>query len=49
MIEQNPAQVQQLREGKTAVLQYLVGQLMKLSRGKANPKLAIQMFQEKLK
>ena len=38
-----------IKEGKTAVLQYLVGQLMKLSRGKANPKLAIQMFQEKLK
>ena len=49
VIEQNPVQVQQFREGKTAVLQYLVGQLMKLSRGKANPKLAIQMFQEKLK
>ena len=49
VIAANPAQVQQFREGKTAVLQYLVGQLMKLSRGKANPKLAIQMFQEKLK
>ena len=49
VIAANPAQVQQFKEGKTAVLQYLVGQLMKLSRGKANPKLAIQMFQEKLK
>lgn len=49
VIAANPAQVQQYRDGKTAVLQYLVGQLMKLSRGKANPKMAIPLFQQKLK
>lgn len=49
VIAANPVQVQQYRDGKTAVLQYLVGQLMKLSRGKANPKMAIPLFQQKLK
>ncbi len=48
VIEQNPAQVEQYRNGKTAVIQFLVGQLMKLSRGKANPKLAISMIQKEI-
>lgn len=48
VIEANPAQVQQYREGKTNVLQYLVGQLMKVSRGKANPQMAIKLFKDQL-
>ncbi len=40
VIAENPAQVQQFRGGKQAVLGFLVGQLMKKSKGKANPKLA---------
>ena len=49
VIAANPAQVQQFRDGKTAVLQYLVGQVMKASRGKANPQAAIRLLTEKLK
>lgn len=40
VIAENPTQVQQFRDGKQAVLGFLVGQLMKKSKGKANPKLA---------
>lgn len=47
-IEQNPAQVEQYRSGKGAVLQYFVGQVMKLSRGKANPQIVVGMIKEKL-
>ena len=49
VIAANPAQVQQFRDGKTAVLQYLVGQVMKASRGKVNPQAAIKLLTEKLK
>ncbi|MBR3708587.1 MAG: Asp-tRNA(Asn)/Glu-tRNA(Gln) amidotransferase GatCAB subunit B, partial [Lentisphaeria bacterium] len=48
VIQANPAQVEQYKAGKTAVLQFFVGQLMKQSRGKANPQTAIKLFQEKL-
>jgi len=49
VIESSPAQVQQFRGGKESVLQYFVGQLMKLSRGKANPQMAAKLFRERLK
>ena len=48
VIAANPAQVQQFKEGKTAVLQFLVGQVMKASRGKANPQMVLKMLKEKL-
>jgi aspartyl-tRNA(Asn)/glutamyl-tRNA(Gln) amidotransferase subunit B len=41
----NPKQVEQYRGGKTATLGWLVGQVMKATRGQANP----QMVQELLK
>ncbi len=48
VISGNPAQVEQYRGGKTAVLQYLVGQVMKMSRGKANPQLAMKLLKDRL-
>ncbi len=48
VIAANPSQVQQFKEGKTAVMQFLVGQVMKMSRGKANPQMALQLLNEKL-
>ncbi len=48
VIAANPAQVQQYREGKSAVIEYLVGQVMKASRGKANPQMVLKMLMEKL-
>ena len=49
IIANNPEQVEQFREGKEQVLSYLVGQAMKLSRGKANPAQVNQVLREKLK
>jgi aspartyl-tRNA(Asn)/glutamyl-tRNA(Gln) amidotransferase subunit B len=37
VLEQNPKQVEQYKSGKTTVLGFLVGQVMKASRGQANP------------
>jgi aspartyl-tRNA(Asn)/glutamyl-tRNA(Gln) amidotransferase subunit B len=49
VIANNPEQVEQFKEGKEQVLSYLVGQAMKLSRGKANPSQVNQILREKLK
>ena len=49
VIAENAAQAQQLRDGKQQVLGYLVGQAMKLSRGKANPAQVNQLLRDKLK
>src|ERR1019366_6509414 len=45
IIVANPKQVEQYRSGKTATLGWFVGQVMKATRGQANP----QMLQELLK
>ena len=47
-IAANPAQVEQYRAGNAKVLQFLVGQVMKVSRGKANPQSVIALLKEKL-
>ena len=47
-IAANPAQVEQFKAGNPKVLQFLVGQVMKLSRGKANPKLVSEILNKKL-
>ena len=44
----NEKQVAEYKAGNPKVLQYLVGQVMKLSRGKANPQLVSQELQKKL-
>ncbi|BCO10718.1 aspartyl/glutamyl-tRNA(Asn/Gln) amidotransferase subunit B [Desulfolithobacter dissulfuricans] len=48
IIEANPAQAQQFREGKTKVIGFFVGQLMKKTKGQANPQLANKLFQQEL-
>ncbi|MDW8348534.1 MAG: Asp-tRNA(Asn)/Glu-tRNA(Gln) amidotransferase subunit GatB [Bacteroidia bacterium] len=48
IIQKFPNQVQEYKKGKTGVLGFLVGQVMKASGGKANPKLVNQMMQEAL-
>jgi aspartyl-tRNA(Asn)/glutamyl-tRNA(Gln) amidotransferase subunit B len=44
----NPKQVEQYRSGKTTVAGFLVGQVMKASRGQANPQVVNQILQRKL-
>jgi aspartyl-tRNA(Asn)/glutamyl-tRNA(Gln) amidotransferase subunit B len=48
-IEANPGPADDYRNGKEAALNFLKGQVMKLSRGKANPALVGEMLQKKLK
>jgi aspartyl-tRNA(Asn)/glutamyl-tRNA(Gln) amidotransferase subunit B len=48
VIVANPKQVEQYKSGKTAVLGFLVGQLMKASRGQANPASANEVLKKKL-
>ena len=48
VITNNPDQVQQFKNGKDAVLGYLVGQAMKLSEGKANPGQVNELLRKKL-
>jgi len=44
VIEANPKVVDDYRHGKQAALQFLVGQVMKLSKGKANPQVAMELI-----
>ncbi len=48
VIAANPSVVQDFRNGKAQALGFLVGQLMKETKGKANPKLANQILTQKL-
>lgn len=49
VISSNPDQVEQFRAGKEKVLGFFVGQIMKQSKGKANPGQVNQLLREKLK
>ena len=48
IIAANPDQAQQFREGKTKVMGFFVGQLMQKTKGRANPKMANQLFATEL-
>ena len=48
VIGKNPTQVAQFKEGKQQVLGFLVGQVMKVSGGKANPGKVNELLKKKL-
>lgn len=48
VIANNPKQVAQYKAGKAAVLRFLVGQVMKASRGQANPSMVNEVLRAKL-
>jgi len=48
VIENNPDQVASYRGGKTTIIGWFVGQVMKQSRGKADPQLTRSMLEELL-
>jgi aspartyl-tRNA(Asn)/glutamyl-tRNA(Gln) amidotransferase subunit B len=48
VINDNPQSVEDFKSGKQKALGFLVGQVMKLSRGKAPPQLVNQLIKEKL-
>ncbi|MBI4971051.1 MAG: Asp-tRNA(Asn)/Glu-tRNA(Gln) amidotransferase subunit GatB [Candidatus Omnitrophica bacterium] len=49
IIEVNPKSVADFKSGKTAAIGFLVGQMMKETKGKANPALANQILEQQLK
>ena len=44
----NPQQVIKFRDGKETLLQWFVGQVMRATRGKANPQVVMALLEEKL-
>lgn len=48
VIAENPKAVEEYKAGKKQILGFLVGQVMKQTKGKANPKLTNIVLQEKL-
>jgi aspartyl-tRNA(Asn)/glutamyl-tRNA(Gln) amidotransferase subunit B len=48
VLAENPDQVEQYRAGKTKVMGFLVGQVMKASGGKANPRRVSELMKSKL-
>lgn len=48
VISANPSQVEQYKAGKEKMLGYFVGQIMKASKGKANPAQVNEILKEKL-
>jgi aspartyl-tRNA(Asn)/glutamyl-tRNA(Gln) amidotransferase subunit B len=48
-IAANPGPANDFRSGKVAALNFLKGQVMKLSKGKANPSLVGEILERKLK
>ncbi|MGH8047081.1 MAG: Asp-tRNA(Asn)/Glu-tRNA(Gln) amidotransferase subunit GatB [Chthoniobacterales bacterium] len=48
VIAANPGPVAEYKSGKTSVINFLKGQVMKLSKGKANPGLAGEILEKKL-
>ncbi|WP_238885964.1 Asp-tRNA(Asn)/Glu-tRNA(Gln) amidotransferase subunit GatB [Clostridium sp. YIM B02551] len=49
VLDDNPQSISDFTSGKTQAAGFLMGQVMKLSKGKANPKLAKEMLYIKLK
>jgi aspartyl-tRNA(Asn)/glutamyl-tRNA(Gln) amidotransferase subunit B len=49
VLEANETQVQSFKAGKEGVLGYLVGQVMRETQGKANPKVVNERLREKLR
>jgi aspartyl-tRNA(Asn)/glutamyl-tRNA(Gln) amidotransferase subunit B len=48
VLDANPSEVQAYRSGKTKLLVFFVGQVMRATRGKANPKLVNEILKRKL-
>jgi glutaminyl-tRNA synthetase len=48
VLDENPDAVQKYRGGKTGVLGFLVGQVMKATQGRANPQRVQELLREEL-
>ncbi|HHD11049.1 MAG TPA: Asp-tRNA(Asn)/Glu-tRNA(Gln) amidotransferase subunit GatB [Deltaproteobacteria bacterium] len=48
ILEENPENVERYRAGKTKLIGFFVGEVMKATRGKANPQLVNKLLKERL-
>lgn len=48
VLDANPAEVERYRSGEKKLMGFFMGQLMKISKGKAEPKMATSALREKL-
>jgi len=48
VIQENPDAVESIVQGKDKAIGFLVGQVMRLSRGKANPQLANELLKKQI-
>jgi aspartyl-tRNA(Asn)/glutamyl-tRNA(Gln) amidotransferase subunit B len=48
IIKENPSTVAEYRAGKQKALQYLMGQVMKATKGKANPQVAVKLLKTRM-
>jgi aspartyl-tRNA(Asn)/glutamyl-tRNA(Gln) amidotransferase subunit B len=48
VIQENPQKVEEYRNGKTGLLSFFMGQVMKKSQGKADPKKTNQLLEQEL-
>ena len=48
VIKQHPAEIERYKNGEKQLVGFLMGQLMKISKGKADPKAANQLMRQKL-
>ncbi len=49
IVSDNPKEAEAYKNGKTKILGFFVGQVMKVTRGKANPQIVNEILKEKLK
>lgn len=49
IISENPDQVAEYKAGKTKLMAFFIGKMMKATQGKANPKLLTELIQKRLK
>jgi aspartyl-tRNA(Asn)/glutamyl-tRNA(Gln) amidotransferase subunit B len=48
VLSANPKQLEQYRAGKTTMIGFFVGQVMKASKGQANPQVVNELLAKKL-
>jgi aspartyl-tRNA(Asn)/glutamyl-tRNA(Gln) amidotransferase subunit B len=49
LVDTNPRQAEEFRSGKTKIIGFFVGQVMKQTGGQANPKIVNELLRKKLK
>ena len=48
IVDNNPASIKDFKEGKDRAVKYLMGQIMKETKGSANPELVNKLLEEEL-